>query len=89
MRRNLIAPVVVALAFGGCGGNDLTTTVTKPFPPVHEQAGGAYTTVKNQLAAERLCFRAQASWPDAYAAYDRVTFRVPGPFRNYVCKRPH
>ena len=88
MRRLLILPIVATLALGACGGNSDKTTVNVSFPPVHEQGGRAYASVKDQNTAARYCFQALGSWPDAYSAYDEVTFKIPGPGRDYVCKRP-
>jgi hypothetical protein len=55
---------------------------------VHEQGGRAYASVKDQNTAASYCFQALGSWPDAYSAYDEVIFKIPGPGRDYVCKRP-
>ncbi len=86
MRRLAILSVVAALGLAACGGSD-KTTVNATFPPVHEEGGRAYAEVKDQNEAGRLCFVALTAWPDVYSAYDQVTFRVPGPGRDYVCKR--
>jgi hypothetical protein len=86
VRRLAILPLVAALALSACGSSDKTTVET-PFPAAQEQGGRAYADVKDQNEAARLCFTALAAWPEAYSAYDKVTFRVPGPGRDYVCKR--
>lgn len=87
MRRLAVLPVVAALALSACGGSSTTTTVGTTFPPVEEKAGRAYADAKGDTDAARLCILALNDWPDAYSAYDEVTFRIPGPGRDYVCKR--
>lgn len=86
MRRLAILSLVATLGLAACGSSEKTTVETS-FPAVHEQGGRAYADVKSQTAAGRLCFIALTAWPDAYSAYDTVTFRIPGPGRDYVCKR--
>jgi hypothetical protein len=86
VRRLAILPLVAALALSACGSSE-KTTVNTPFPPVEEQGGRAYADAKSQNNAARLCIMALTDWPDAYSAYDQVTFRIPGPGRDYVCKR--
>lgn len=86
MRRLAILPLIAALALSACGSSEKTTVDTS-FPPVNEQGGRAYADAKNQNDAARLCFIALTDWPDAYSAYDKVTFRIPGPGRDYVCTR--
>jgi len=88
VRRLLILPIVATLALGACGGNSDKITANVSFPPVHEKGGRAYASVKDQTTAARYCFQALGAWPDAYSAYDEVIFEIPGPGRNYVCKRP-
>jgi hypothetical protein len=88
VRRLLILPIVATLALGACGGNSDKITANVSFPPVHEKGGRAYASVKDQTTATRYCFQALGAWPDAYSAYDEVIFEIPGPGRNYVCKRP-
>lgn len=87
MRRLLILPLLAALALAACGGSGEKTTVDVSFPPVHEQGGRAYASAKTQTAAVRLCVAALTAWPEAYSAYDKVTFRIPGPGRDYTCTR--
>jgi hypothetical protein len=87
VRRLLILPVIATLGLGACGGNSDKTTADLSSPPVHERGGKAYASVKNQTAATRYCIQALGSWPEAYSAYNEVIFNIPGPGRNYVCKR--
>jgi ABC-type glycerol-3-phosphate transport system substrate-binding protein len=87
VRRLTIALVMIAaLALAACGGSE-TKTTADPFPPVEERGGRAYADAKSQNDAVRICVQALTEWPEAYSAYDRVTFRVPGPGRDYVCSR--
>lgn len=86
MRRLAFLLLVAALALSACGGSS-TTTVGTTFPPVHEKGGRAYADAKNTNDATRLCILALTDWPDAYSAYDEVSFQVPGPAHDYVCKR--
>ena len=89
MRRLLILPLIAALPLTGCGGNSTSTSAnTTSFPAVHVKGGQAYAPVKGETQAFRYCFAAGNSWPDVYSAYNKVTFTIPGPARDYVCKRP-
>ena len=87
--RRLIAllPLIAALALSACGGTTQKTTVDISFPPVHEQGGKAYADAKSQNDAVHYCVAALTEWPEAYSAYDKVTFKIPGPGRDYACTR--
>jgi hypothetical protein len=85
--RLAILSLIAALAVSACGGNSATTTENVSFPPVHERDGRALADVKSQAEAVRFCVAALLHWPDAYSAYDKVAFDIPGPHRNYVCKK--
>ena len=87
MRRLALLSLLVALTLSACGSSQKTTVDTS-FPPVEEQGGRAYAEAKDQNDAARLCITAFAAWPEEYSAYDEGTFRIPGPGRDYVCKRP-
>ena len=87
MRRLALLSLLFALTFSACGSSQKTTVDTS-FPPLEEQGGRAYAEAKDQNDAARLCITAYAGWPEEYSAYDEVTFRIPGPGRDYVCKRP-
>ncbi len=89
MRRLLALPLIAALGLGACGGGSTTSSsIDVSFPPVQVKGGQALAAAKNENDAFRLCFAAGNAWPDAYADYDKVTFEIPGPGRDYVCKRP-
>jgi hypothetical protein len=87
VRRLAILPLIAAIALSACGSSQKTSVDTS-FPPVEEQGDRAYAEAKDQNDAARLCITAIAAWPEEYSAYDEVTFRIPGPGRDYVCKRP-
>ena len=90
MRVLLIASLVACLTLAACGGSSETTSTPKipvSFPPAKVTGGTAYAPAKSQNYAATLCFWALTKWPKAYARFDTVTFQVPGPGRNYVCKR--
>jgi hypothetical protein len=58
------------------------------FPPVEEnEAGLPYAPVTDEAEAEALCDAAQATWPADYAAYDQVTFDIPGTGSDVTCVR--
>jgi hypothetical protein len=88
VRRLAILPLIASLALSACGETKTTAQPTVAFPPVQEQGGKAFAPVKSQNQAVHLCLTALTQWPDAYSAYDAIIFKVPGPGRNYVCKRP-